>query len=159
MSGGVALKYIREMIDQETATAIAVDLGGRVALGQTGLTLGAALQNLGGEATFISESFPLPRTLRAGAALSRAIPSLTGKGALSAEVRKARGDDSRVHVGGEFEYQEKVALRAGAKFGYDDESLSFGLGLIRSRFHFDYALVPLSSDLGTSHFISLTARL
>lgn len=158
-SGGVALKFIREMIDQETATAVAFDLGGRIALGQSGLTLGAALQNLGSDATFISESFPLPRTLRVGAALSRAIPSLTGKGALSAELRKARGDDSRVHVGGEFEYQEKVALRAGAKFGYDDESLSFGLGLVRSRFHFDYALVPLSSNLGTSHFISLTARL
>src|SRR5436309_2233650 len=47
----------------------------------------------------------------------------------------------------------------GAKFGYDDEKLSFGVGLIRSRFHFDYALVPLSSDLGTSHFFSVTARL
>ncbi|HYQ95525.1 MAG TPA: PorV/PorQ family protein [Candidatus Eisenbacteria bacterium] len=158
-SGGLAVKFIREMIDQETATAVAFDLGGRVAVGQSGLTLGAALQNLGGDAKFIAESFPLPKTIRAGAALSRTLPSVDGRGTLSAEVRKARGDDSRVHVGGEFEYQDKIALRAGAKFGYDDERLSFGLGLIRSRFHFDYALVPLSSNLGTTHFISLTARL
>ena len=158
-AGGVAVKLIREMIDQETATAVAFDLGGRYRVGASGLTVAAAVQNLGGDAKFISETFPLPMTIRGGAALSRAIPSLQGKGTLSAELRKSRGDDSRFHVGGELVVKEYVALRAGAKFGYDSESLSFGLGLIRSRFHFDYALVPLSSNLGTSHFISLTARL
>lgn len=158
-AGGIAVKFIREMIDQESATAVAFDLGGRLALGASGVSLGAAVQNLGGDATFISQSFPLPRTLRAGAALSRAIPGLDGKGVLSAEVRNARGDGTRTHVGGEFEYKERVALRAGAKFGYDDESMSFGVGLIQHRFRFDYALVPFSSNLGTTHFVSLNARL
>ncbi len=158
-TGGIGVKFIREMIDQENATAVAFDLGGRMALGRSGVSLGAALQNLGGDAKFISESFPLPRTIRAGAALTRAIPSLEGKGVLSAEVRKARGDDTRVHVGGEFEYKDRVALRAGAKFGYDDEKMSFGVGLIQRRFRFDYALVPFTSDLGTTHFVSVNARL
>jgi uncharacterized protein UPF0164 len=158
-TGGVAVKFIREMIDQETATAVAFDLGTRVGLGKTGVSLGAAVQNLGGDAKFITESFPLPRTIRAGAALTRAIPGLQGKGILSAEYRKARGDDSRFQVGGEFEYKARLALRAGAKFGYDDESASFGLGLIQRRFSFDYALVPFSSNLGTTHFVSVNARL
>ncbi len=158
-TGGIAVKFIREMIDQENATAVAFDLGGRVALGHSGLSLGAALQNLGGDATFRAVPFPLPRTIRAGAALTRAIPSLSGKGVLSAEVRNARGDDTRVNVGGEFEYKERIALRAGAKFGYDDEKMSFGVGLIQRRFSFDYALVPFSSDLGTTHFVSVNARL
>ena len=74
-------------------------------------------------------------------------------------MRNARGDGTRTHVGGEFEYRERVALRAGAKFGYDDESMSFGVGLIQHRFRFDYALVPFSSNLGTTHFVSLNARL
>ena len=156
---GIGVKYIREMIDQETAGVVALDLGGRMGIGHTGVTLAAAAQNLGGRAKFIAETFPLPTTLRAGAALSRGIKGLDGKGVLSAEVRKSRGDDSHFHLGGEFEYKERVALRAGAKFGYDDEKLSFGLGLIQRRFHFDYALVPLSSNLGTTHFFSLTARL
>lgn len=159
VAGGLAVKYIREMIDQETASVVAFDLGAQAGLGSSGVSLGAAIQNLGGDATFITESFPLPRTIRAGAAITRAIPSLTGKGVLSAEVRKARGDESHVHVGGEFEYKERLALRAGAKFGYDDESLSFGLGLVQHRFRFDYALVPFSSNLGTTHFVSLSARL
>ncbi|HMI32449.1 MAG TPA: PorV/PorQ family protein [Candidatus Limnocylindrales bacterium] len=156
---GAGAKYIREMIDQESASTVALDLGGRMGIGQTGITLAAAVQNLGGKAKFITETFPLPTTVRAGASLSHGIKGLEGKGALSAELRKSKGDDARFHVGGEFEYKERVALRAGAKFGYDDESLSFGLGLVQKRFHFDYALVPLSSNLGTSHFFSLTARL
>lgn len=159
VAGGVAVKFVREMIDQEDATAVAFDLGGRYAIAETGITLGGAVQNLGGDATFVAQSFPLPRTLRAGAAYSRAIPRWNGKGSLSAEARKSRGDDARLHVGGELELRERLALRAGAKFGYDDEDLSFGIGLIRRRIHFDYALVPLSSNLGTTHFFSISARL
>ncbi len=159
VAGGLAVKYIREMIDQENAATVAFDLGGRFAVGRSGLTLGAALQNLGGKPKFDADPFPLPRTIRVGAALTKAVPGLQGVGALSAELRKARGEDSRFHLGGEFEFKERVALRAGAKFGYDDESMSFGLGLKRGRIGFDYALVPLSSDLGTTHFFSLSARL
>jgi len=157
-TGGVAVKYIHEMIDEETASAIAFDLGAKMALGSSGVSVGAAIQNLGGEAKFITESFPLPRTIRAGAALQRGLGE-KAKGVLSAEFRQARGDDSRFHLGGELEYKDRVALRAGAKFGYDDESMSFGLGLIQHRFHFDYALVPFSSNLGTTHFVSINARL
>ena len=159
VSGGVAVKFIREMIDQEDATAVAFDLGGRYAIEETGITLGGAVQNMGGDTKFVAQSFALPRTFRAGAAVSRPIPSWKGKGSLSAEVRKSRGDRVRLHLGGELELKERLALRAGVKFRYDDEDLSFGIGLIRSRLRFDYALVPLSSDLGTTHFFSLSARL
>src|SRR5439155_7743919 len=54
-AGGVAVKFIREMIDQENATAVAFDLGGRLGIGKTGAALGAAVQNLGGKAKFESE--------------------------------------------------------------------------------------------------------
>jgi uncharacterized protein UPF0164 len=158
-AAGLAVKFIREMIDQETATAVAFDLGGRLPLGRSGVSLGAAVQNLGSDAKFITESFPLPRTVRAGAAITRSIPSVEGSGTLSAEFRKAKGEDSRFQIGGELGVKRHVALRAGAKFGYDEESMSFGLGLMQHRWAFDYALVPLSSNLGTTHFVSVSARL
>src|SRR5882672_12002483 len=158
-AAGMAVKFIREMIDQETATAVAFDLGGRLPLGRSGVSLGAAVQNLGGDAKFITESFPLPRTVRGGAAITRSIPSVEGSGTLSAEFRKAKGEDSRFQIGGELGVKRHVALRAGAKFGYDEESMSFGRGLTQHRWAFDYALVPLSSNLGTTHFVSVSARL
>ncbi len=158
-AGGIGLKYIREMIDQEDATTFAFDLGGRYFDEKSGLSVGAAVQNIGGDAKFDKEAFSLPTTMRAGVALTRGISRWQGRGAFSAEIRKSSKDDTRLHVGGEFEYKERFALRAGAKFGYDDQDVSFGLGVKQNRFGFDYALVPFSSNLGTTHFFSLNLQL
>ena len=156
LDAGLSLRYVREMIDGVDATAITADLGARYGLSDTGISFGGAVQNLGGDAKFESEEFPLPTTYRLGAAFTRPISKWKGSGTLSAEYRQARGDDGRFHLGGELVYRQLLALRAGAKFGYDDEDFSFGLGLEKDWFGFDYALVPLSSDLGTTHFISVT---
>jgi len=156
---GLSARYLREMIEVEDATTFAFDLGAKYRVAETGLAFGAAVQNLGGDPTLVLEKIPLPTTIRAGAAFGRTMASLHGKGTLTAEVRKARAEDARFHLGGEFDYKERVALRVGGKFGYDEEDLSFGLGFTQSRIRLDYALVPLSSDLGTSHFFSLSARL
>ena len=158
-AGGVGIKYIREMIDQEDATTVAFDLGGRYFDAGSGLSAGAAIQNLGGDAKFDQEGFSLPTTMRGGVALTRDVSRWQGRGVLSAEVNKSSKDDARFHVGGEFEYKERVALRVGAKFGYDDQDLSFGLGVKQKGIGFDYALVPFSSNLGTTHFFSLNLRL
>jgi hypothetical protein len=159
LDAGVAARFLREMIDDEDAATLIFDLGVKYRVAETGLALGGAVQNLGGDPTLVQEKIPLPKTVRIGAAYARAMPSLHGKGTLTAEVRKARAEDARFHLGGEFDYKERVALRLGGKFGYDEEDLSFGLGLTQNRIRFDYALVPLSSDLGTTHFFSLSARL
>lgn len=159
LDGGVAVRYLREMIDETDATTLAFDLGARYRLRDTGLTFGAAAQNIGGKPKFDTESFDIPTTLRFGAALSRPLESLRSRGTISTEVRKSKAEDARFHVGGELAYKERLALRVGGKFGYDAEDLSFGIGISQKRLRFDYALVPLSSDLGTAHFFSLTAGL
>ena len=156
LGAGVALRYVREMIDQEDATALLADVGAQYHLKESGVSFGAAVQNLGPSAKFISESFPMPRTMRVGAALTRDLHALQGHGTITAEYRKARDDDGHFHIGGEYVYHDHLALRAGGKFGYDDEHVSFGLGLVKDWFRFDYALAPLTSDLGTTHFFSVT---
>ncbi len=157
--GGLSAKYVREMIDQEDAAAAAVDAGLRFAVPRTRLALAGTVQNLGTKAKFETESFGLPSTVRLGAAYGLGVPSMGSDVRLTTEFRKAAGEDSRFQLGGEFLYHETAALRAGYKMGYDEENVSFGLGLRRDRFAFDYALVPLSADLGTTHFFSLTAHL
>lgn len=158
-AAGLSLRYVREMIADETASSIAFDLGGRYAIRSTGLSLGAAVQNVGGQAKFDVESFPLPRTIRGGAAYRREIKALQGTGLISTEFRKALGEESRFHLGGEFAYHDWLAFRAGAKFGYDDQDVSFGLGITRGPIDFDYALVPIGANLGSSHLFSISARL
>lgn len=156
---GLALRYVREMIADENASSIAFDLGARYAVGTTGLTLGTAVQNVGGEAKFVAESFPLPLTVRGGAAFQHEIKALQGTGLISTEFRKARGEDARFHLGGEYAYRGWLALRTGAKFGYDEQDVSFGLGIKRGPIAFDYALLPIGANLGSSHLFSISAKL
>ncbi len=159
LSAGVSAKYIREMIDQMDATSVAFDAGALYRIPRTSLSVAGALQNVGTNATFITESFGLPTTVRVGAAYGIGVPAWGSQARLTAEFHNASGEGSRTQFGGEFLYHKVVALRAGLKLGYDEEKVAFGLGLNRDRFSFDYALVPLTSDLGTTHFFSLTARL
>jgi hypothetical protein len=159
LDAGASLKYVREMIAEVDAKTLAFDLGARYRLRDTGLSVAGALQNVGGKPTFVAESFELPMTIRAGAAWTRPLSSFHSQGTITSEIRKVRGEDLRLHVGGELLYHERLALRVGGKFGYDTEDVSFGIGLTQSRIRFDYALVPLSWDLGTAHVFSLTARL
>jgi long-subunit fatty acid transport protein len=156
LDAGLGVRYIREMIDQVDATTIAADLGARYRVSDSGFMLGAAVSNIGGNAKFDSEEFSIPLTWRAGAAWSKHVESLRGSGTLSAEYRQAKQDDGKFHVGGEYAYHDRVALRVGGAFGYDDQDLTFGLGLMKDWFRFDYALVPFSSDLGSTHVFSLT---
>lgn len=156
---GLTVRYIRESIAEESASSVAFDAGGRYMVRNTGLSLGGAVQNIGGEAKFVAESFPLPLTIRAGAAYTKPLVKLQGTGLISTEYRKARGEDGRFHVGGEFAYHDWLAFRAGAKFGYDDQSTSFGLGVTRGKIRFDYALLPIGSNLGSSHLFSISAKL
>jgi hypothetical protein len=159
LTGGLSVKFIREMIDQEVASSVAFDLGARLAVPRTSLVLAGAVQSLGSKPKFIEESFDLPTMLRLGASQKWGIAGWSSDALLSAEFRQTKGEDSKLHVGGEWLYRKTVALRAGYKMGYDEETATFGLGLAHNRFAFDYALVPLSSDLGTTHFFSLTASL
>jgi hypothetical protein len=159
LMGGLSLKYVREMIDQEDASAAAFDAGLRFAVPGTRLSLAGAVQNVGTKAKFETQSFGLPWTVRLGAASGWKIQSVASDLELTTEYRKSGGEDSRFQVGGEFLYHGTAALRAGLKLGYDEEKASFGLGLRRDRFAFDYALVPLTANLGTTHFFSVTAHL
>jgi len=156
LAAGVALRYVREMIDQESASALVGDLGVRYSLNESGVSFGAALQNLGDSTSFIAQNFPMPITYRLGAAVARDLHALSGRGTITAEYRKSLADDAHFHLGGEYTYRDRLSLRVGGKFGYDDEHVSFGLGLKKDWFRFDYALAPLTSDLGTTHFFSVT---
>lgn len=156
LDGGAAVRYVREMIDNEDAAALTFDVGALYRVGESGVSFGGAVQNLGGDAKFVAESFALPLTYRLGGAFSKHLDSLKGRGTLTAEYRKAREDDGHFHVGAEYAYKDHVALRVGDKFGYDDQDVTFGVGVMKDWFRFDYALAPTSSDLGTTHFFSLT---
>ena len=107
-----------------------------------------------------SEKFSLPTVYKLGLNYS---PSLFrfhgGHLAVAMDLSKPTDNQLRVHWGAELLWIERIALRSGYQMGYDEKGLSAGLGVRQGRFRIDYAFVPYSSDLGTTHRISLGIEL
>ena len=121
--------------------------------------MGASVTNLGSDFTLgysgrESAEISLPTAYRFGA-------SYQYQRYLGAVDLVYLDDDAHVHVGAEARLHEYLSLRAGYMSGYDVKDLTAGASfhLTRYRLAVDYAFVPYSDNLGTSHLINLTFEL
>ncbi len=152
---GLGFKGLFSGLDDETARGWAVDVGARLRTRIEGLTFGAAAQHLGPELTFIEEGFKLPATLRVGADFSRAVPRWDGSFALAYDLEVVNDDDLRSHVGAEVGYHELFAVRGGFKGGFDTQGATFGVGVRKAGYRFDYSFADIAEDLGNGHRFSV----
>lgn len=141
---GIAAKWVRQQVAGESGSAAAVDVGLSQRISER-VSLGAAVQNVGGDLTLAGASAPLPRTLRFGAALQ--LPTV---GALAlqatAEGVKPRQGDVLPAAGLEATWRSRngvqVAARAGGAGKPEDaagSTLSFGAGVSARTLSLDYA--------------------
>jgi long-subunit fatty acid transport protein len=89
---------------------------------------------------------PLPLTFRAGVAFE-VLETASSKATISAEVAHPSDNEERYNFGGEYWFQNMVALRAGWKVNSDEGGFTAGLGLklpVLDGTYFDYAY----NDLG-----------
>lgn len=154
---GAGVKYFSESLGDTTATGWALDFGGMYRVPDVrGLTLGAALLNLGPAVKYASAKEKLPTTLRLGGAyaLSVAKQDLV----LALDVDKTPLDKLRFGVGGETLIDKQYAVRAGFTTRADAGlGIALGLGWRGRQWGGDYAFVPIG-DLGVAHRVSLTLR-
>jgi hypothetical protein len=103
------------------------------------LRLGASVMNLGpsnrwantGSDSNIGETFPLPRSFRAGASM-RVYDIVTHRLTLAVDYKYPPEGDHRVMAGGEYTFNKGKVFafgRAGYRVGYDEGGLTLGLGL------------------------------
>jgi len=126
-------KGVRVGMEQKegVATTFAVDGGILYQTPLPGLTLGAAVQNLGPDIHYIdaAQADPLPRNLKAGLAL-RALDTDYNKLTIAADINKSLiswGDDTFVkefreavkNIGIEYTYANFISLRGGYMIDYD----------------------------------------
>jgi hypothetical protein len=149
---GTSLRFVHETIGPEEASGVAVDLGLLYRSAGGGLTLGAAYRNWGRMERMDAERVPLPRTFRAGVAMSR------GRITASADVRMPENGDRGVHLGIEYGLAEALFLRGGYLSGSETRELTFGLGMRRRNWRLDYAYIPLALGLGGSHRLAVGIR-
>lgn len=153
---GVNAKYITQSFDGSGASTVGADLGARWSQGPTGLSLGLAVQDLGGQLSGSN----LPLGTRAGLAYTlglRQSDALTA--AFDADIPSADTGASAFGGGVEYSAQKLYAVRAGYKaVGNNGASgLTFGAGAQISFLQIDYAYSAVG-ELGNTHQISALAK-
>ncbi len=175
LTAGFNIKYLREFIgdpgavDDHVAQGLAFDVGAQAVMER--LSLGAVVQNLGGEMGFDdaevysrfgsgpdhirTQLFDPPLIVQGGATYRPGLEVMNGAIEVALEGRKVKGEDLNLLFGARYLYRDLGALSVGYRSGLDTEDLSFGLQLRKDDFRFGYAFVPFSDDLGNSHRVSL----
>lgn len=154
---GFGMGWFIEKIEAWRGSAFNVDLGVQVTPREN-VSLGASATNLGSDFILENAGQPgsrdigLPKTYRAGG--SYRYDHYTG--AVDVVVVD---DDPHVHVGAEADLHELFSVRAGYMTGYDTKNFTAGAALTHRNIRFDYAFVPYSNDLGTTHLFNLTFEL
>ncbi|MFI5362473.1 MAG: PorV/PorQ family protein [Elusimicrobiota bacterium] len=156
LSVGAELKYIRESIAGIDAAGAAFDFGVLYATPAPGLTLGAALQNVGPTVKYEGATQNLPLNLRGGAAY--VFDALGQKSTLSFDLGKERTENAVVSAGAETVLFKMMPVRVGFRTNNSAGlGLTTGIGWIYNGFALDYAFVPYGT-LGDAHRISVTWR-
>lgn len=159
MSVGVSGHLLQGSLDNETATAIGVNLGALYALMEDQVQLGVAVRNLGTKLQFGDEGSDEDEqtlTFAGGVSYSTVedqIPNVELM--LGVDALMPKNSDVAVAVGGEVWVYEMLALRVGYRTGDEEKgSLSYGAGFRYSDFQLDYAYAD-HGNLEATHRISL----
>ncbi len=157
LMAGLTVKYVREDIWHESASALAFDIGSVLETGLAGLRLGIAITNFGtdmqmsGEdikfdytsdqvtlergAELTTSEWPLPLTFRLGVALDLVggtndiISSDLFRVTTLADFNEPNDTDPRGNFGLEVAWQNLLFGRAGYYYNYDAAQFAYGLGL------------------------------
>jgi len=154
---GINTKYYSStMIEKYNATAYALDFGLLYQTNIKGLSVGAVLQNKGTPLKYISESDPMPTTLRSGIAYKLKLPKNSDL-ILAIDILKPNDSDIKKNIGIEYFLGNTIALRGGYKFNYDLENYSLGFGLKLSFFQIDYGIIS-RKNFDSVHILSFSLK-
>jgi hypothetical protein len=157
ITAGVAIGWFIEKIEAARGSAFNADFGLLYESGRN-LKLGASVVNVGSDFALKIDGEPssaaigLPTTYRLGGSYRHD----SYLGALDLVVLD---DKTHAHLGVEGWLHEYVALRSGYMAGYDTKNFTAGASFVRRNFTIEYAFVPYTGNLGTSHLFNLTVEL
>ncbi len=149
---GVSVKYVSQRIWNETANGIAFDVGTQYKLDFNNLTIAMSMTNFGPDMKFDgpdlnynilrdeqvpnsrlapvklnTEEFSLPLHFQVGIAMDIfKIDFVKMRGAI--DVTHPNDNLERVNVGTELSVFDRIFLRGGYRYNYDDEKYTFGAG-------------------------------
>jgi len=182
-SVGITGKYIQQNLVNSTAQTLALDIGSLYDIGYRGIKIGMSMSNFGGKlklggrdltqkgievssgqdgtagqsADLQVDSWSLPLNFRVGLSyeLMRNESSVL---LLAADFNHPTDADERLNFGAEYAFNNRVFLRGGYKFNYEEETYAAGGGLnlplTGYNLIIDYAFTD-HGILGNVHWFSL----
>jgi len=155
---GASFKIITSNLEDETASALALDLGALKEI-KKGFEVGFAVKNIGSSMKYINEDFPLPLIFSAGAFYK----FLEDKLITAADMNFPIDNDVNLNIGAEYLYLYKelgVSPRLGFRTARVRDlstlaGFSSGIGFFYKTISFDYAWAPYR-ELGSTHRFSLS---
>lgn len=151
---GFAIGWMIEKIEAWRGSAFNADFGMQYQLNDK-VNLGASATNLGSDfnltkpGSVSSRDIALPKTYSFGG--SYKYDKYLG----SADIVYV-DEETHLHLGAEGRVHELFLIRAGYMLNYDSKTFSAGITFEKRNITVDYAFVPYSNDLGTSHLFNLT---
>jgi len=152
---GLGIKYFNDHLADVSADGMAVDFGIYIHTFIRGMTLGAAVQNVGGTIQYDVAKEKIPWVLRSGVAYTVSRTGLR----FSLDAVRALDTDIFYAVGMEYNFHNMLALRLGNQF-QDEKTFvpTFGMGVqIAGKYAVDYTFYT-HNDLGSTHRVGFTWR-
>ncbi len=154
LSIGMTGKFLFEKIYVDNASGIALDLGGLYS--KENFALGIAISNLGSMSQLKSQATKLPSAIRLGGSYNFYLVGISSKLTVGVDGYKVLdGGKFHANTGAELLYKDFLALRVGYQSGYENKSITTGIGLKYKAFSLDYAFVPYKYSQGSSHTITI----
>lgn len=154
---GGAVGLITEKIETWQGTAFNIDFGFFYSYNES-FAIGASVVNLGksfklSKAGFVdSRDITLPTRYSAGMSLKNEIYN----GALDIVYLD---NELKIHSGLEANVHEMFTIRSGMMLNYDSKNFTTGISFYKRNITVDYAYVPYSNDLGSTHMFNFTFSL
>ncbi|MEA3296352.1 MAG: PorV/PorQ family protein [candidate division Zixibacteria bacterium] len=154
---GAAMGWFIEEIEGYRGSAFNIDFG-VLATCNKNLNIGASVTNLGSDFSITkpnqlgSRDISLPTAYRLGA-------SYRYSRYLGAVDFVYKDNEAHLHLGAEACLQEMFQLRVGYMTGYDTKNFTAGASFKIRDIIVDYAFLPYTNNLGTSHLFNLTFSL
>lgn len=155
ISVGATIKYLYEGLLNDESTGFGIDFGVFYKIPIEGLSVSAAVRNLGSMNELRYEATKLPSELRIGPAYNFKFEDYKLNLIVAGEYQKYFDADNHLNFGVEVLYDNLVALRGGYQTNYESRNLTAGIGLMWGNLKFDYSYIPFSLGVGNANIFSL----
>ncbi len=170
-SVGLTVRYVNQSIWNETADGVSFDIGTQYRLDFQNLTIAMSMSNFGPDLQFdgedlnviydkednlpqnrltparlVTNSYPLPLSFQVGVGID-VYNSEFVKVKAALDAVHPNDNQERINFGTEFSFFDRIFLRGGYRYNYDDESLSFGAGA-----NIPFSTTLISFDYAYSHY-------